>query len=277
VFFFQSVGIQICALTTNPQYKPKKQMNNPTFPSWEWIVLPCLFVVPIIILSRKHYKRLQNWFEPARIVFIGIDNSGKTTLCYLLESDRGIRAFAPTLHPTLHKVQLMGRRVRIYDIGGMISARRTWKDYVAFQTDAIVFMLDVADSWRFDEASEELRALLEDDASADRPVLILANKLDRVVGPHTDLIRLIGKHFGLQIHMSERSMQVRDVLHEVLLQWPSEVVDIVFGFIAEEGLRAPRVWGGVTRTAPCKLFFCSLVKRIGYAEGFQWLLEQGLK
>jgi len=60
---------------------------------------------------------------------------------------------------------------------GQKHIRPYWKNYYQ-NTDAIVYMIDSADTRRTDEAAEELSALLAEEDLAGVPVLVYANKQD---------------------------------------------------------------------------------------------------
>lgn len=67
----------------------------------------------------------------------------------------------------------------MWDIGGQKALREYWGNYFA-NTDALVYVIDSADTKRVKEAGEELDKLLQEKELAVAPVLIFANKQDLV-------------------------------------------------------------------------------------------------
>jgi len=113
----------------------------------------------------------------AKMLFLGLDNAGKTTLLGALSQKRVISC-RPTTQPNQQELTLGGLSFRTVDLGGHKSARGLWKDYM-IDVDVIVFVVDVADSDRFPEAKEVLHELLKLDQLSQIPFLVLGNKIDK--------------------------------------------------------------------------------------------------
>ncbi|CAF0789088.1 unnamed protein product [Brachionus calyciflorus] len=118
------------------------------------------------------------WFKKSgKIVFLGLDNAGKTTLLKRLKDDKLFQS-SPTSHPTSEELILDDLYLTAYDLGGHKQVRKVWKEYLPV-VDAIIFIIDVCDSERFNEARIELDALIADEQLLNCPILILGNKIDK--------------------------------------------------------------------------------------------------
>merc|ERR1712167_22180 len=123
-------------------------------------------------------RKLKRSETEVRILMLGLDNSGKTSILKRL-SDEDITHIMPTQGFNIKSLLHEGFKLNVWDIGGQQSIRPYWKNYFE-NTDALVFVVDSADRKRIEEAAIALEELLNDDKLAMVPVLVLANKQDIV-------------------------------------------------------------------------------------------------
>lgn len=126
------------------------------------------------------YHNTIGWFisslfkQPSSILFLGIDNAGKTTLVNKLKNNTN-EIFLPTKHARKDIIEIGNLKAQVMDLGGHETARVAWKDYF-YNVDGIVFIVDVEDQTRFGEVASAWNTVLSLETMA--PILVLMNKID---------------------------------------------------------------------------------------------------
>ncbi|KAI9867040.1 MAG: Arf GTPase arl1 [Trichoglossum hirsutum] len=119
-----------------------------------------------------------------RILILGLDNAGKTTLLYRLKLTKvGVKigevvTTVPTIGFNVESVTYRNLNFNVWDLGGQTSIRPYWRCYYA-NTAAVIFVIDSTDIERLGTASEELSAMLNEEELRDAALLVFANKQDQ--------------------------------------------------------------------------------------------------
>ncbi|XP_048844259.1 ADP-ribosylation factor-like protein 3 [Brienomyrus brachyistius] len=141
--------------------------------------------------------------QEVRILLLGLDNGGKTTLLKQLASE-DVSHITPTQGFNVKSVQSQGFRLNVWDIGGQRKIRPYWRNYFE-NTDVLIYVIDSADRKRFEETGQELAELLDEEKLSGVPVLIFANKQDLLTAaPASEIAE------GLNLHtIRDRIWQIQ--------------------------------------------------------------------
>uniref|UniRef100_T1J0H3 CRAL-TRIO domain-containing protein n=1 Tax=Strigamia maritima TaxID=126957 RepID=T1J0H3_STRMM len=111
-----------------------------------------------------------------RILMVGLDAAGKTTILYKLKLGEIVTTI-PTIGFNVETVEYKNICFTVWDVGGQDKIRPLWRHY--FQnTQGLIFVVDSNDRERITEAHEELQKMLQEDELRDAVLLVFANKQD---------------------------------------------------------------------------------------------------
>jgi small GTP-binding protein len=139
------------------------------------------------LLSKLFYS-----IPDARILMVGLDAAGKTTILYHLKLGEVVTTI-PTIGFNVETVSYKNISFTMWDIGGQQRIRALWRHYFP-GTRGIIFVIDSNDTDRMSEAGEELSYLLREDELKDCALLVLANKQDL---PHAMSVSVMGEQLQL--------------------------------------------------------------------------------
>ena len=130
------------------------------------------------------YRTLPKNCYPLKLVWIGLDRAGKTSLIQRLKTGDFFTDTPRTMGLTVHKLFYEADpifEIISWDLGGQIYFRENlWHDYLK-GASAIIYVMDLSESneERIQESKHELWHYVLDDSFYNTiPILILANKAD---------------------------------------------------------------------------------------------------
>jgi small GTP-binding protein len=122
------------------------------------------------------FDRLLGKNKEFRILMLGLDAAGKTTLLYRLKLGE-VQRTVPTIGFNVEHVDYRNISFVVWDVGGQEKLRMLWRHYYE-DTDALIFVVDSADTERVDLARKELERLVSAEEMKSAIVLVFANKQD---------------------------------------------------------------------------------------------------
>eukprot|EP01083_Nonionella_stella_P082940 229139_1 len=128
-----------------------------------------------LLFSRLYSLILGN--QEVRILILGLDNAGKTTVLYKLQAPESIKIHEPTIGFNVETLTHKNIKFQVWDLGGQTNIRPYWRCYYP-NTNVIIFVVDSADVDRMDLAKKELHSMLQEEELKNTHILVFANKQD---------------------------------------------------------------------------------------------------
>jgi ADP-ribosylation factor-like protein 6 len=133
-------------------------------------------------LFRAFAKLLGFSKRKTKILILGLDNSGKSTLLAHLKREARGDSFevVPTVGFTVETFHRGDIAFTAFDMSGQSRYRGLWEAYYP-DVSAVVWVLDSSDKLRITMAKHELKSLLDHKEIIEKyiPVLLFANKIDQ--------------------------------------------------------------------------------------------------
>ncbi|KAM9356892.1 ADP-ribosylation factor-like protein 13A [Symphorus nematophorus] len=124
-------------------------------------------------------SKIQEPIRKVTILVVGLDKAGKTS------SIRGMLRVAhavesgPTHGCIRNELRVENYVVTLLDVGGSLESRGGWRELYG-EAHGIIFVVDSSDRQRIKEVKEVLADLLKQPRVAGKPILVLANKQDKM-------------------------------------------------------------------------------------------------
>ncbi|EYE94731.1 uncharacterized protein ASPGLDRAFT_24505 [Aspergillus glaucus CBS 516.65] len=112
-----------------------------------------------------------------RILMLGLDAAGKTTILYKLKLTNQDVTTIPTVGFNVESVTYKNVKFNVWDVGGQDKIRPLWRHYYS-GTQGLIFVVDSSDTARMEEARSELHKIINDREMKDALLLVFANKQD---------------------------------------------------------------------------------------------------
>jgi ADP-ribosylation factor-like protein 2 len=146
-----------------------------------------------------------------KVVVLGLDGSGKSAIVkYLKSKGEPIEAQPdPSTGYDLVDVKYKGVTLSLWDVAGKETLRGLWRHYFE-KTDAVVWVVDSADTARREESINSLkRYALDEEALSDTILLVLANKQD-MPGATAPVC------FNLISHLIRKQQEIAEAFKDVI-------------------------------------------------------------
>ncbi|CAE7270067.1 ARL5A [Symbiodinium necroappetens] len=128
------------------------------------------------IWASRAWHRLFASDQDCKIVIVGLNNAGKTTILYNLHLGQVVLT-QPTIGSNVEEVKHENLTFQVWDLGGQESLRANWSTYFE-EADAIIFVVDSNDQENMVLAKMELFNVVLHEDLKHACLLVLANKQD---------------------------------------------------------------------------------------------------
>merc|ERR1712151_1461821 len=127
-----------------------------------------------------------------RILMVGLDAAGKTTILYKLKLGEVVTTI-PTIGFNVETVEYKNLSFTVGDVGGQDKIRPLWRHYYQ-GTNGLIYVVDSNDRDRSEDAREELTKMINEDEMRDAVLLVFANKQDL---PNAMAVQEVTEKLGL--------------------------------------------------------------------------------
>ena len=130
------------------------------------------------VVTSRTLKDVTIFKKQYRVIMLGLDDAGKTSILYKLTLGKTVRTPAPTIGFNVETIPFRNLRLQLWDIAGEENLRARWRFYLSGDLRGIIFVVDSVDFERLDECRDELHRVMNREEMRDVFVLVWSNKQD---------------------------------------------------------------------------------------------------
>lgn len=108
---------------------------------------------------------------------MGLNGAGKTSVLNAFNGEICINVM-PTKNFSLKSFDFKDSTFNAFEVAGNVEVRKFWESFYSEHIQFIIYVIDMADFGRIEEAVQLLMAVLYDDKLTGIPLLIMLNKID---------------------------------------------------------------------------------------------------
>ncbi|XP_062281867.1 ADP-ribosylation factor-like protein 13A [Scomber scombrus] len=149
---------------------------------WWLLCSPCSPQVTMFNLMSNCCTWVSKIQEPIRkvtVLVVGLDKAGKTSSIRGMLRVPHVAESGPTQGCIRNELRVENYLVTLLDVGGSVESREAWMELCG-QAHGIIFVVDSSDRQRMRDVKEVLTDLLKQSRVAGKPILVLANKQDKM-------------------------------------------------------------------------------------------------
>ena len=128
--------------------------------------------------SSSHDRHESKRKKQAKVVMIGLDFAGKSSIMYKMKQKKNLPSTVPTLGFNVEVLKYKRVVFTLFDIGGLFLKTKQLAQHYFEKNQAVIFVIDSTDKARMNDAKQTLHLIMDDQLVSNCKLLVLANKQD---------------------------------------------------------------------------------------------------
>ncbi|XP_037116946.1 ADP-ribosylation factor-like protein 13A [Syngnathus acus] len=151
------------------------------------------------------FSKIQEPIRRVTVLVVGLDKAGKTSSIRSMSRVSHSVEGGSTQGCMRSELRVENYLVTLLDVGGSVESQGAWREYYG-EAHGVIFVVDSSDRPRIKEVKEVLADLLKQPRVAGKPILVLANKQDKMNA-------LLGSELIEMLSLEKLVNQSRSVCH----------------------------------------------------------------